>query len=72
MALEQRLSDSGTVARIEGLVTAGKLTAAMGADLTESLYFFMGLKLKVGLAELGHEPPGFRGHPGIEAEQPGS
>ena len=57
MALEQRLSDIGTVARIEGLVTAGKLTAAMGADLTESLHFFMGLKLKVGLAELAMNRP---------------
>jgi CBS domain-containing protein len=52
MALEQRLSDLGTTARIERLVAAGKVTAAMGADLTESLHFFMGLKLKVGLAEL--------------------
>ena len=51
MALEQRLADTGTVARIEGLVAAGKLSAAMGSDLTESLHFFMGLKLKVGLAE---------------------
>ena len=57
MALEQRLSDLGTVARIERLVTAGKLTAAMGADLTESLHFFMGLKLKVGLAELAMNRP---------------
>ena len=57
MALEQRLSDLGTVARIERLVTAGKLTAAMGADLTESLHFFMGLRLKVGLAELAMNRP---------------
>ena len=57
MALEQRLSDLGTVARIERLVAAGKLTAAMGADLTESLHFFMGLKLKVGLAELAMNRP---------------
>jgi len=57
MALEQRLSDLGTTARIERLVTAGKLTAAMGADLTESLHFFMGLKLKVGLAELAMNRP---------------
>jgi len=57
MALEQRLSDLGTVARIERLVTAGKLTAATGADLTESLHFFMGLKLKVGLAELALNRP---------------
>jgi CBS domain-containing protein len=57
MALEQRLSDTGTVARIERLVAAGKLTAAMGADLTESLHFFMGLKLKVGLSELALKRP---------------
>ena len=57
MALEQRLNDTGTAARIEGLVAAGKLSAAMGADLTESLQFFMGLKLKVGLAELAMNRP---------------
>ena len=57
MALEQRLSDLGTTARIERLVAAGKVTAAMGADLTESLHFFMGLKLKVGLAELAMNRP---------------
>jgi CBS domain-containing protein len=57
MALEQRLSDTGTVARIERLVAAGKLTAAVGADLTESLHFFMGLKLKVGLSELALKRP---------------
>ena len=57
MALEQRLNDLGTAARIEGLVSAGKLTAAMGADLTESLHFFMGLKLKVGLAEIAMNRP---------------
>ena len=57
MALEQRLSDLGTATRIQGLVSAGKLTAAMGADLTESLHFFMGLKLKAGLAELAMSRP---------------
>ena len=57
MALEQRLTDLGTVARIQGLVAAGVLTAAMGNDLTESLHFFMGLKLKVGLAELAIKHP---------------
>ena len=57
MALEQHLSELGTVARIDRLVTAGRLTAAMGADLTESLHFFMGLKLKVGLAELAMNRP---------------
>ena len=57
MALEQRVADTGTVARIEELVAAGKLSATMGGDLTESLHFFMGLKLKVGLAELAMNRP---------------
>ncbi len=57
MALEQRLGELGTAARIERLVTAGKLTAALGADLTDSLHFFMGLKLKVGLTELAMNRP---------------
>jgi len=57
MALEARLSELGTTARIEALVAAGKLSAAMGADLTESLHFFMGLKLKIGLAELATGRP---------------
>ena len=30
----------------------GKLEAGMGTDLTDSLHFFMGLKLKAGLTEL--------------------
>jgi CBS domain-containing protein len=34
------------------LVADGKLSTEMGADLTDSLHFFMGLKLKAGLAEL--------------------
>jgi CBS domain-containing protein len=29
----------------------------MGTDLTESLHFFMGLKLKAGLAELATDKP---------------
>jgi CBS domain-containing protein len=52
MALEARLEELGTAARIQALVAAGKLTPAMGTDLTDSLHFFMGLKLKAGLAEL--------------------
>lgn len=57
MALEQRLEELGTVPRIERLVAAGNLTAAMGADLTQSLHFFMGLKLKVGLEDLAMKRP---------------
>jgi CBS domain-containing protein len=57
MALELRLDELGTTSRIERLVAAGKVTATTGADLTESLHFFMGLKLKVGLAELAMNRP---------------
>lgn len=57
LALEQRLEELGTAARIERLVNLGKLTPSMGADLTESLHFFMGLKLKVGLAEIAMNRP---------------
>ena len=57
MALEQRLEELGTTARIQALVSAGKLTVAMGTDLTDSLHFFMGIKLKAGLAEMAlHRP----------------
>lgn len=52
LAMEARLLQTGTVERVETLVAMGKLTAPMGADLIESLQFFMGLKLKTGLAAL--------------------
>ncbi|MEO8136625.1 MAG: putative nucleotidyltransferase substrate binding domain-containing protein [Betaproteobacteria bacterium] len=57
MALEQRLAETGTAARIERLVAAGKLAAGTGADLIDSLHFFMGLKLKAGLAEIALNRP---------------
>jgi CBS domain-containing protein len=43
---------TSTSERIAALVSDGKLSAEMGGDLTDSLHFFMGLKLKAGLAEL--------------------
>jgi CBS domain-containing protein len=46
------VTDTSTTGRIATLVAQGHLAADMGTDLTDSLYFFMGLKLKVGLAEL--------------------
>ncbi|MEO8118097.1 MAG: DUF294 nucleotidyltransferase-like domain-containing protein, partial [Rhodoferax sp.] len=52
LALAHRVFDTSTTGRIAALVADGKLEAAMGTDLTDSLHFFMGLKLKVGLAEL--------------------
>jgi CBS domain-containing protein len=52
LALAHRVTETSTTGRIAALVSEGRLEADMGADLTDSLYFFMGLKLKVGLAEL--------------------
>jgi CBS domain-containing protein len=52
LALARRVEETGTTERIAALVTQEVLTPEMGADLTDSLYFFMGLKLKAGLAEL--------------------
>ncbi|MDO8251537.1 MAG: DUF294 nucleotidyltransferase-like domain-containing protein [Rhodoferax sp.] len=52
LALAHRVLETSTTGRIAALVADGKLEAAMGTDLTDSLHFFMGLKLRVGLAEL--------------------
>lgn len=57
LALAHRVIETSTVERISALVAGGKLDAAMGTDLTDSLYFFMGLKLKEGLAELDTGKP---------------
>jgi CBS domain-containing protein len=52
LALANRITETSTSGRIAALVAAGRLDAAMGTDLMDSLHFFMGLKLKVGLSEL--------------------
>ena len=52
LALAHRVTETSTSGRIAALVASGRLEAGMGADLMDSLHFFMGLKLKVGLAEL--------------------
>jgi CBS domain-containing protein len=57
LALAHRLAETGTTARITALVAQGALSTEMGTDLTESLHFFMGLKLKAGLAELATDKP---------------
>ncbi len=58
LALTHRVRATSTLARIEALVAAGALTRAVATDLTESLHFFMTLKLKLGLAALdaGRKP----------------
>ena len=57
LALEARLAPTSTVERIEALVAAGKLPADLAPELVDSLYFFMGLRLKAGLdaLELGRQ-----------------
>lgn len=52
LALTEHLQDTSTTARIEALVAKSVITPALGADLTQSLHFLMGLKLKAGLAEM--------------------
>ena len=57
LALEHGVLATSTAARIEALVALGALTPAQGADLGQSLHFFMGLRLKAGLAELAANRP---------------
>jgi CBS domain-containing protein len=57
LALAHRVPDTSTDRRIAALVAGGWLEAPMGNDLMDSLHFFMGLKLKAGLAELDTDKP---------------
>jgi CBS domain-containing protein len=57
LALAQHVEETGTTERIAALVAQDALSPQMGTDLTDSLYFFMGLKLKAGLAELDTDRP---------------
>jgi len=52
LALREHVRPTGTAARLEALVRAGRLSAEFATDLRDSLEFLMGLKLKAGLAEL--------------------
>ena len=57
LALANHLDEKGTVARIEALVSRQVLSAGLGHDLTQSLHFFMGLKLKAALGEMDVQRP---------------
>jgi CBS domain-containing protein len=57
LALAHRVTETSTAGRVAALVAGGHLAPDMGADLTDSLHFFMGLKLKAGLAELDTGKP---------------
>jgi len=50
--LSEHVQATGTQARIDALVAAGRLSSGFATDLADSLHFLMGLKLKAGLAEL--------------------
>nr|WP_315229156.1 DUF294 nucleotidyltransferase-like domain-containing protein [uncultured Limnohabitans sp.] len=52
LALAEHLQETSTIARIEALVAKSVITPALAADLTQTLHFLMGLKLKAGLTEM--------------------
>ena len=56
LALAHGINATSTQDRALALVAAGKLPEKMAEDLIDSLHFFMGLKLKIGLQKLetGH------------------
>ena len=56
LALAHGINATSTQDRALALVAAGKLPANLADDLIDSLHFFMGLKLKIGLRKLetGH------------------
>lgn len=57
MALAERIDATSTEARIRALHEVGALDAETAQELTESLYFFMGLRLKAGLDEMDRGQP---------------
>lgn len=52
LALREHVPATGTVARLEALVAAGRLPSEFATDLSDSLHILMALKLKAGLAEV--------------------
>ncbi|MDB5868930.1 MAG: cyclic nucleotide-binding protein, partial [Polaromonas sp.] len=56
LALAHHVNATSTVERAKALVAAGRLPEKLADDLIDSLHFFMGLKLKIGLQQLetGH------------------
>jgi len=52
LALRDHVQETATAARLDALVTLGRLPAGLATDLVDSLHFLMGLRLKAGLNEL--------------------
>jgi CBS domain-containing protein len=57
LALREHVHATGTPARLDALVAAGRLPADLARDLVDSLHVLMGLKLKAGLAEIDTGKP---------------
>lgn len=59
-ALQEHVAATGTVARLDALVAAGRLPASLAADLADSLHFLMELRLRSGVqeADLGQPASG--------------
>ncbi|MFX1739356.1 putative nucleotidyltransferase substrate binding domain-containing protein [Paraburkholderia sp. A1RI_3L] len=58
LALAYRVTrETGTVQRLDALIAHDAVSADMASELTESLHFLMGLRLKAGLTEIdAHRP----------------
>jgi CBS domain-containing protein len=52
LALQAHVTATATTARLDALVAAGRLPAALATDLADSLHFMMALRLDAGLAEI--------------------
>ena len=57
LALQHHLTELGTVQRMRALVHLGHLDAALARDLTDSLHFLMGLKLRHNLQQRQLQQP---------------
>jgi CBS domain-containing protein len=57
LALANHLEEKGTVARIDALVATQVLSPGLGQELTQTLHFFMGLKLKAALHQIDVQQP---------------
>ncbi|MDC6168993.1 DUF294 nucleotidyltransferase-like domain-containing protein [Paucibacter sp. XJ19-41] len=57
LALRDHVRATGTVARLDALVTLGRLPAELASDLVDSLHLLMSLRLKAGLSELDTHRP---------------
>lgn len=60
MAMQQGITETSTLGRLEELVARGEMEASFAEDLTESLALFSELRLRAQLAKLRGENPGLK------------